>query len=119
MKCPYCGVEVSASEFAEHRQICPKTLMSELNFPYSFRDYDIGLFSEAYKKCKTVECKRQVRAAYRSFEGGRWWKTIDNLHIFLASLDRDEIEKFKRTFPNLIKAVEEFALIEEVSMMWI
>jgi hypothetical protein len=83
-------------------------------FPYSFRNYEIGIFSEAYNRCKTVECQRQIRQAYREFEGGRWWEAMNYLHIFLIALDEDEIEKFKRMFPELIIAVNEFATIEEV-----
>jgi hypothetical protein len=87
-------------------------------FPYSFRNFEIGVFSEAYKRCKTVECQRRIRQTYREFEGGRWWKAMNSLHSFLTALDADELEKFAKLFPNLIEAVDEFATIEEVSKVW-
>lgn len=95
-----------------------KTIQNEpthRKLPYSFRDYEIGLFGKMYKECKDSECQNRIREGYRGFEGGRWVKAMEDLHSFLYSLDQDEREKFKARFPNLVEVVNEYAEIEEVS----
>ena len=71
-------------------------------------------FLKEYKKCgNDYMCKGDVRGAFQTFERGRYYKGIDELHNFAARLDKDELEEFNKEFPDVVKAINQFAEIEE------
>ena len=72
-------------------------------------------YLKEYKKCgKDIQCKGEVRLAFRTFERGRYNVGIDKLHDFAARLDKDELNNFKKEFPDMIKAINQFAEMEDL-----
>lgn len=81
--------------------------------PYSFRDYEIGSYSEAFKKYDE-DGKRLVRQAFMHLESGRVWTFLESIHRFLSALDPDEIVLFKQNNPVIFDMVNEYAVVDEV-----
>jgi len=80
-----------------------------------YRECSPTEFLEEFKKCgDDVECKGDVRVAFRTFERGRYNKGIDELHNFAVKLDKDELDGFKNEFPDIIKAINQFAEVEDL-----
>ena len=88
---------------------------------HSFRNFDIeNQFSEAFNKCakgplsEKGKCETEVRMLYREVESGRLNHMADSIHNFVARLDQDEVESFKKKFPRMIKVANDFAVVEEL-----
>jgi len=80
-----------------------------------YRECSPTRFLKEYKKCgKDSECKSEVRQGFRTFERGRYKRGIDELHDFAARLDKDELNKFKKEFPDMIIAINQFAEMEDL-----
>ena len=89
--------------------------MTTEKFPYSLRDYHIGMFRRAYAECRgDTACQEKVRKAFREMESGRLWKALEALHTFVGHLDGDEIRILKVTNPNLMAMLNEWAYIENL-----
>ncbi len=80
---------------------------------YSYRDVPIGEFARLYKQSDSLNQER-IREKYRSLESGRLARAMDDLHKFVAALDADERELFRSRNPEIMRMVNEFAVVEDL-----
>jgi len=87
----------------------------------SFRNFDIEKqFSEEFKKCakgpisEKYKCESAVRMKHREIESGRLNQMADKIHNFIAHLDEDEVQEFKKKFPGMVNIANDFAVVEEL-----
>lgn len=82
---------------------------------YSYRDYPVGEFAAAYRAAENDGLEQsRIRAKYRSIEGGRLLTVMEDIHKMLATFDPDEIELFKSRVPELMKMLNEYAVVEDL-----
>lgn len=80
-----------------------------------YRECSPTEFLKEFKKCgKDIICKGEVRRGFRTFERGRYNEGIDKLHDFAVRLDKDELNGFKKEFPDMAKAINQFAETEDL-----
>lgn len=91
------------------------------DYPRGYRHYKPGAFADAMQACSREEdmadrinCEYNVREAYRRFEQGRLYDSIDKMHNMLSRFDPDEVEQFKKDFPDTVKLVNEFGTVEDL-----
>jgi hypothetical protein len=84
---------------------------------YSYREVQVGEFAAAYREAganKDYERQTRIREKYRSLESGRLAEAMDALNRLVAHLDPDEVELFKARNPEIVKMMNEWAVIEDV-----
>lgn len=80
-----------------------------------YRECSPTEFLKEYRKCgNDFRCKGEVRVGFRTFERGRYNDGIDKLHDFASRLDKDELQDFKKEFPDMAKAINQFAEVEDL-----
>lgn len=82
---------------------------------YSYRDYPVGEFAVAYRNAEHDALEQsRIRVQYRSMESGRLATAMEDLHKMIAAFDLDEVELFKSRFPDLMKMINEYAVVEDL-----
>jgi len=88
--------------------------------PYSYRDYDIGIYEAAYNGCKKrspterTTCEVTIRNGYKSLESGRLAEMMEAVSIFVGHLDEDERELFFKRNPDVCSMLNEYNDIEDL-----
>lgn len=114
---PQMGKGCSVIEDSELRNQCNQLFKGK----HSWRGYQDTDFTELWEACKQdaetpdekLECGVTVRRGLQRIESGRFDKFLEEANRFWYPLDPDEQEDFAEKHPELVKRIDEWAVVQE------
>lgn len=90
---------------------------------HSYRTWDDISFGELYDACErsteegseaSRECRVTIRRGIQGVESGRWNDSMNQLHRYVAALDRDEMVLFQENHPRMAKRINGYAKVQQL-----